>query len=140
VKHCREATPYRFVVHDRDRIFSRSLDQEVAALGVRILRTPVRAPKANSRCERLAGTVRRECLDFFIPLGEAHLKQILNTWVTYYNHSRVHMSLGPGVPAAARPTAPVNPERHRIPEGYVVRHRAVLGGLHHEYWLERIAA
>ena len=51
-------------MHDRDRIYSGELDQKVAALGVRILRTPVRAPKANSRCERLVGTVHRECLVF----------------------------------------------------------------------------
>ena len=132
--------PYRFVIHDHDSIFSRKLDQEVTALGVKILRTPVRAPKANSVCERLVGTVRRECLDFLIPMGEAHLKQILNTWVTHYYQGRVHMSLGPGIPAAQRPTPPVNSERHRLPDGHVVRCRAVLGGLHHEYWLERRAA
>jgi transposase InsO family protein len=71
--------PYRFVIHDRDRIFSRELDEEVAALGVRVVGTPVRAPQANSRCERLVGTVRRECLDFLIPLGEAHLRRVLKT-------------------------------------------------------------
>jgi putative transposase len=82
--------PYRFVIHDRDSIFSRQLDQEVAALGV--LRTPVRAPTANSMCERLVGTVRRECLDYLIPMGKAHLKRVLNTWVRHYNQGRVHIS------------------------------------------------
>ena len=84
--------PYRFVLHDRDSIYSRNLDQEVAALGVRILRTPRRAPKANSRCERLVGTARRECLDWLIPLGEGHLRRILKIWITHYNQSRAHMS------------------------------------------------
>jgi len=129
--------PYRFVLHDRDRIYSGELDQQVAALGVRILRTPVRAPKANSRCERLVGTVRRECLDFLIPLGEGHLKRVLNIWVTHYNQGRVHMSLGPGIPAPLRPPPPENAEHHRPPNGHVVRRREVLGGLHHEYWLEK---
>ena len=71
------AHPYRFVVHDRDRVFSKELDQAVTAMGVKVLRTPVRAPTANAVCERLVGTVHRECLDFVIPLGERHLKRIL---------------------------------------------------------------
>ena len=58
---------YRFVIHDRDSIFSKELDEMVKAMGVRVLRTPVRAPKANSVCERFGGTLRRECLDFLIP-------------------------------------------------------------------------
>ena len=129
--------PYRFALHDRDTIFSRKLDQEVAALGVSVLRTPVRAPKANCRCERLVGTVRRECLDWVIPLGLGHLKRILNIWVTHYNQSRAHMSLGPGIPVPLRPPPPDNAVRHQLPDGHVVRRRAVLGGLHHEYWLEK---
>jgi hypothetical protein len=59
--------PYRFLIHDRDSIFSKDLDQAVVAMGVGVLRTPVRAPKANSVCERLGGTLRRECLDYLIP-------------------------------------------------------------------------
>jgi transposase InsO family protein len=61
--------PYRFVIHDRDSIFSKRLDKAVTDLGVRVLRTPVRAPMANSVCERFGGTLRRECLDLLIPLG-----------------------------------------------------------------------
>jgi len=86
---------YRFVLHDQDSIFSRELDQKVTAMGVRVLQTPVRAPKANSICERFGGTLRRECLDFFIPLNEHHLKLILKPWVAYFDHARPHMSLGP---------------------------------------------
>ena len=55
--------PYRFVIHDRDRIFAEEVDQGLANLGVRVLRSPVRAPKANSVCELLGGSLRRECLD-----------------------------------------------------------------------------
>src|SRR5215471_17437801 len=65
--------PYRFVIHDRDRIFAHEFDKGLANLGVRVLRTPVRAPKANSVCERLGGSLRRECLDFLIPFNERHL-------------------------------------------------------------------
>jgi transposase InsO family protein len=49
------------------------------------VRTPARAPKANAYCERLVGSIRRECLDFMIPLGEKHLRRILAEWVTHYN-------------------------------------------------------
>jgi putative transposase len=58
------------VIHDRDTIFSQELDKGVSAMGVRVVRTPVRAPQANSICERFGGTLRRECLDFLIPLNE----------------------------------------------------------------------
>jgi hypothetical protein len=86
--------PFRFLIHDRDSIFSQELDEAVAAMGVRVLRTPFRASQANAVCERLIGTIRRECLDFLIPLGQRHLKNILNRWVHHYNHGRVHMTLG----------------------------------------------
>jgi transposase InsO family protein len=74
--------PYKYLIHDRDSIFSSSLDKAVNDLGVHVLRTPVRAPKANAFCERLVGTVRRECLDFLIPLSERHLKAILKVWIS----------------------------------------------------------
>ena len=57
-----------------------------------------------------------------------------------FNHARPHMSLGPGIPAALRPLALETAHRHRIPAGHTVQRVAVLGGLHHEYWLEEIAA
>jgi transposase InsO family protein len=59
--------PYRFVIHDRDSILSPSFDSALNDFGVRILRTPVQAPKANAYCERLVGTIRRECLDYVMP-------------------------------------------------------------------------
>lgn len=139
----REALPgghaYQFVIHDRDSIFCKELDKEVTAMGVRVLRTPVRAPKANSLCERFGGTLRRECLDFLIPFNDRHLKSVLKTWIAHYNHARPHMSLGPGIPAALRPLASESGHRHSIPSGQMIHRAAVLGGLHHEYWLERAA-
>jgi len=135
-----EEHPCRFLIHDRDSIFSKDLDKAVTAMGVRVLKTPVRAPKANAVCERLVGTMRRECLDFLIPFGERHLKQVLTNWVAHYNHARVHTSLGPGVPDPIRPAAPMGGHRHRLPAGHILRSKAVLGGLHHEYWLEKAAA
>ena len=135
-----EEHPYRFLIHDRDSTFSKDLDQAVAGMGVRILKKPVRAPKANAVCERLVGTIRRECLDFLIPFGERHLKQVLTLWADHYNHARVHTSLGPGIPDPIRPSPPISGHRHYLPAGYVLRSKAVLGGLHHEYWLEKVAA
>ena len=72
-----EDRPYRFAIYDRESIFSKELDNAVAELGMRVLRTPVRAPHANSVCERFGGTRRRECLNFVIPLNDRHLKRIL---------------------------------------------------------------
>lgn len=72
--------PYRFLIHDWDSIFSKRLDKGVTDLGVRVLRTPVRAPMANSVCERFGGSLRRECLDFLIPINERHLKMTIKEW------------------------------------------------------------
>jgi putative transposase len=132
--------PYRFVIHDRDSIFSKALDQGVTDLGVRVLRTPVRAPMANSVCERLGGSLRRECLDFVIPLNERHLKMTVKEWGTHYNRGRPHSSLGPGFPEANQDSIPDSGHRHKLPAGYRVVKTAVLGGLHHEYRLAKEAA
>jgi putative transposase len=132
--------PYRFVIHDRDAIFSSGLDAALKDFGIKVLRTPVRAPKANAYCERLIGTIRRECLDFLIPLSEAHLKRILREFVRHYNRGRPHSSLGPGIPEPPQAKVLPGPHRHKLPAGYRVRSTPVLGGLHQEYWLEREAA
>jgi putative transposase len=75
---------YRFLIHDRDRIYSQELDLAVRAMGVRILKTPFRSPQANSHCERLIGSLRRGCLDFLIPLGESHLRGVVKEWQIQY--------------------------------------------------------
>ena len=128
--------PYRYLLRDRDSIFSAEVDAQLKAFGLRVLRTPARAPQANAYCERLVGTVRRECLDFMIPLGEKHLGKILAAWVTHYNQGRPHSSLGPGIPEPVEIVLPRQPHD----KDYRVTARAILGGLHHEYRWERIAA
>jgi putative transposase len=130
--------PHRFLIRDHDSIYSEEVDRTIAALGVTILKTPVRVPQANAFCERLIGTIRRECLDWVIPLNEDHLRTILREWVAHYNRGRPHASLGPGLPAGAA-AVPVW-QRHRIPDGHRIIAKPVLGGLHHEYRLERVAA
>ena len=62
-----EDSTYRYLIHDRDRIFAKHFDNSVRALGFKVLRTPFRSPKVNSICERVIGTIRRECLDWIIP-------------------------------------------------------------------------
>jgi hypothetical protein len=90
--------PYRFLIHDRDGIFSSRLDAELNGFGVHVLKTPPRTPTANAFCERLIGTIRRECLDYLIPINERHLRKIVNEFVCHYNRGRPHSSLGPGIP------------------------------------------
>ena len=139
----REALPgdhaYQYVIHDRDRIYSKDLDRGVESMGVRVLRTPVRSPKANCFCERLVRTVRRECLDFLIPFSENHLKHMLREWVAHYNHGRPHKSLGPGIPVPLTAT-PASSHRHQIAHDQRVLAKPVLGGLHHEYTLQELSA
>jgi len=132
--------PYRFVIHDRDSIFSADVDRSLAGFGLRVLKTPVRAPKANAFCERLIGTIRRECLDYLIPLNERHLKLIVNEFVVHYNRGRPHSSLGPGIPEPPKTEVPASVHRHRLLAGYRVKSTPILGGLHHEYGLEKEVA
>jgi transposase InsO family protein len=130
---------HRLLIHDRDRIYSRQLDESIEALGLEVLRSPIASPKANSICERVIGTIRRECLDWMIPLSEAHLRAMLNEWITHYNTGRPHSALGPGVPDPPQPIVvlPKSKSRHLLAAGAFVRVKSVLAGLHHEYALAR---
>ncbi len=132
--------PYKAVVHDRDGIFSSDLDLALRGFGVRPIRTPFRSPKANAFCERLIGTIRRECLDYLIPFNERHLRRTVKEFAQYYNRGRPHSALGPGIPEPLQAKAPAGPHRHKLPEGHSVKSTPILGGLHHEYRLEREAA
>ena len=68
---------HRLVIHDRDAIYSEGVDRTLEAMGLTVLKTQVRAPQANAFCERVIGTIRRECLDFMIPVSERHVRAIL---------------------------------------------------------------
>jgi transposase InsO family protein len=129
---------HRFVIHDRDAIYSESVDRTLGAMGLMVLRTPVRAPQANAFCERLIGTIRRECLDFVIPLNGRHLRAVMRDWCSHFG--RPHASLGPGIPQAPLSDGIDKSTGHRLPDGYRVAARPILGGLHHEYRLEQQAA
>lgn len=133
--------PQRFVIHDRDSIYSEGVDGTLAAMGLTVLKTPVRAPQANAFCERLVGTIRRECLDFMIPMNERHLRAVLREWVSHYNRGRPHASVGPGLPGCPLLDDAIGRAAdHRIPAGYRIAATPILGGLHHEYRLEPMAA
>ena len=142
IQQFRDALPpepgYRCLVHDRDSIFAPAVDEALGTMSLQVLRTPARAPQANAHCERFIGTARRECLDWLIPLNERHLRRVLAEWVPHYNRERPHAALGPGFPDP--PTDRTAPTGHRLASGHGVAIRARLGGLHHDYRLEPIAA
>jgi transposase InsO family protein len=145
LQQLRDAIPsdhsYRFLIHDRDSIFPPQLDQQVRHLGLRVLKTPPQSPQANAICERLIGALRRECLDFLIPLTEPHLRYLLHEWVPHYHEGRPHVSLGPGIPQPPpHLPAPLQAQRHQLPKHLRVVVRPILGGLHHEYQLGQQAA
>jgi transposase InsO family protein len=128
----------RLLVHDRDGIFAPAVDDALVSMSLRVLKTPVRAPQANAYCERFIGTARRECLDWIIPLSERQLRRVLTEWIPHYNGERPHAALGPGVPdEPARHTPSTG---HHVSPAHSVVARARLGGLHHDYGLESIAA
>jgi putative transposase len=131
---------YRFIVHDRDSIYSSEVDSLLRTLGLRVLKTPYRAPQANAFCERLIGSARRECLDFMIPINEGHVRWIMKQWAIHYNKSRPHSSLGPGIPDSHFQKPQLQSKRHCFPKNHRVAVTPILGGLHHEYRLQEIAA
>ena len=126
-----DADDHKYLIHDRDSIFARHLDDSIRALGLAVLRSPFSSPKANAICERVIGTIRRECLDWMIPMSEAHLRSILREWVAHYNGGRPHSALGPGVPGppAGSARAPKPESRRLWTPGALVRAKSVLGGL-----------
>ena len=137
-----EEGEHRYLLHDRDRIFSKHLDDSIKALGLSVLKSPPRCPMANSICERVIGTIRRECLDWMIPISEGHLRSIVKEWTAHYNRARPHSALGPGVPDPPQKPAviPNSKSRHRLAADVLVLATSVLGGLHHEYSLETAPA
>jgi putative transposase len=137
LQQLREALPgdreYKFLLHDRHKTFSVGLDEEVASWGIEVLKSPAHAPTANAFCERLIGTIRRECLDYVIPLSESHLKRTLREWVNHYNTGRPHQSLGPDIPDRVGQQLPTNDKMETISKGRRIIAKSILGGLHHEY-------
>jgi putative transposase len=128
--HLGDDQPFRLLIHDRDSKFSGGFDEVFRSEGVRVMRTPVRAPNANAYAERWVRTVRADCLDHLLFFGRRHLERVLRLYVRHYNGHRPHRALGLTPPdrSVEVPTAVCAVD---------LRRRDLLGGLIHEY---RVAA
>jgi transposase InsO family protein len=121
-----EAFPWdeapRYMIRDRDRIYGTVVTRRLRAMGIRDKPIAPSSPWQNGFAERLIGSIRRECLDHVIVLGEAHLHRILKSYADYYNSVRTHRSLHKDAPIS-RP----------IHQTGIIRSHPILGGLHHHY-------
>ena len=111
---------HRYIIMDRDPLFTHAFRKTLAASGVRCVRLPARSPNLNAYAERWIGSVRRECLSRAIPLGERHLREIIREYVEHYHGERPHQSLGNKLIAATNDNAAMS--------GRVLRRRR-LGGV-----------
>ena len=111
-----------YMIRDRDRIYGAVVTRRLRAMGIRDKPIAPASPWQNGFVERLIGSIRRECVDHIIVLGEAHLRRILKSYARYYNETRTHLALDKDAPVS-RP----------VERNGVVRSRAILGGLHHHY-------
>jgi putative transposase len=124
----RRQRPFGFLIRDRDSRFTRDFDALSASEGVEIIKTPIRAPKADAFAERFVRTARTECLDWLLILNRRHLERVPRIFVCDYNNHRPHRSLGLGPPQpSARKLRALSTKRPAIE-----RHDR-LGGLIHEY-------
>ncbi len=117
------AQPMRFLIHDRDTKFTASFDRGFVFEGLEIVLTPPCAPQANAVAERWVRSVREECLDHLLILGQRHLRCVLREYVQYYNTARPHQGIQQHTPIPL-PLAKSGP----------VAHRDVLGGILHDYY------
>jgi putative transposase len=116
----------KFLIRDRDTKFTANFDEVFASEGIRVIKTPVRSPRANAHAERWVRTVRTECLDWILVLGRRHLNAVLRQYVRHYNQRRPHRGLNLGVPVPSETTVATSPS-------FRINRRDVLGGLIHEY-------
>ena len=110
------------VIRDRDCIYGAVVTRRLRAMGIRDKPIALTSPWQNGFAERLIGSIRRECLDHIIVLGEAHLRRILKSYVRYYNETRTHLALDKDSPLS-----------RTVKRAGRILCRPVLGGLHHEY-------
>jgi len=112
----------RYLVRDRDRVYGEVFIRRVRAMGIRDRPASPWSPWQNGYAERLIGSIRRECVDHVVVLGERHLRHLLLSYMKYYNEARTHLSLTKDAP---------------IPRGAQAAGRIlslpILGGLHHHY-------
>jgi putative transposase len=127
----REATPYgqapKYLIRDRDSKFGPGFARVAATSGIKILKTPYHAPRANAVCERFLRSVRQECLDHLLILQEKRLQRVLNEYVAYFNQARPHQGIQQQIPVQPR-SVPSSQDA-----GNQVIALPVMGGLHHDY-------
>jgi transposase InsO family protein len=111
-----------YMIRDCDRIYGSVVTRRLRAMGIRDKPAALASPWENGYAERLIGSIRRECVDHIIVLGEAHLRRILRSYADYYNRVRTHRSLDKDAPV-----------RRLVQRTGVINSRAILGGLHHHY-------
>jgi transposase InsO family protein len=119
------AGQFRFLIRDRDSKFTAAFDGVFSGNGTRVIRTPVWAPRANAFAERFVGTLRRECLDYVLILGERHLRGVLAEYVRHYNGHRPHRGLRQG--------PPLRGSGHAVDITARIERRQVLGGVISKY-------
>jgi transposase InsO family protein len=122
------AFPYdsepKYLIRERDKVYGSAFVRRVRAMGIEQVLTAPRSPWQNPCCERVIGTLRRECLDHVIVVREQHLRRILRKYLQYYHSSRTHLALGKDAP---------EPHRRESIEGGKVIAVPIVGGLHHRY-------
>ena len=116
-----DAAP-QHLIRDRDRIYGTIVTRRLRAMGIRDKPTAPSSPWQNGFAERLIGSIRRECVNHFIVLGEAHLRRILRAYTIYYNEIRTHRSLDKDAPVS-----------RLVQRTGIISSRPILGGLHHHY-------
>ncbi|MGH7477931.1 MAG: integrase core domain-containing protein [Longimicrobiales bacterium] len=123
----------RFLIRDRDSKFTHAFDEIFESEGIRVIRAPVRAPRARAHAERWVGSLRRECLDRLLILGRRQLESVVRVYTAHYNEHRPHRSLAQRPPLAKPPPIGESaPSRQQLPLDRL-RRRDRLGGLLHEY-------
>jgi putative transposase len=120
--------PFRLLIHDRDRKFSRAFDEVFRSEGIEVIRTPVQAPNAKANAERWVRTIRSDCLDRILILGRRHLERILRVYTKHDNRHRPHRALRLAPPDGSSPA-----DNDHTRTAAAVRRHDLLGGLIHEY-------
>jgi transposase InsO family protein len=125
----REARPWgrclKYLLHDRDSNYASHFSAVVAGSGIKELKTPYRAPRANGICERFMGSLRRECLDHTLFLHGKHLQRVVKEYTIYFNQERPHQGIDQRIPI-----------QYDLPESNPsgkISSKAILGGVHHSY-------
>jgi transposase InsO family protein len=118
----------RFLIRDRDSKYSGAFDEVFRSGGIRVVKTPMRAPQANAIAERFVRTAGSECLDWLLIVNRGHLERVLRVFVEHYNTQRPHLALD------LHPPQPREPPPTATPTVAEVGRRDLLGGLIHEYY------